>query len=366
MKELQVVLDCEGPITQNDNAFELCEAFLPDGGAFFSRISLYDDFLADVDKRPGYKAGDTLKLILPFLKAFGVSNSLMQTFSARTLVMLPYAREMLEGLGALCNTFIISTSYRQYLEALCAAAYFDMKHIYCTDVDMDVFDVSIEESSRLKDIAMEITMRPVLKWYPELSSRADLPSEIRQELEWLDSIFWDEIPSMQTGKAFALVNPVGGLEKANCLRDSIRQTGISASSVFYAGDSITDVQALSFARQEGGVALSFNGNRYALQAAGYACISPTPYVIFAIARMLAMEGVEGFHSLFMKRANGINGFELLDILQPFLSQDELMPVKESSSMISLFRLEGDFWKKALPMSEEMRKNVRGQKVGALG
>jgi len=66
--------DCEGPISKNDNAYELCERFLPEGAAFFERVSRYDDYLADVVRKPGYRPGDTLRLILPFLRAYGVSD----------------------------------------------------------------------------------------------------------------------------------------------------------------------------------------------------------------------------------------------------------------------------------------------------
>ncbi|RLA85280.1 MAG: energy-converting hydrogenase A, subunit R, partial [Deltaproteobacteria bacterium] len=65
------VTDCEGPISKNDNAFELCCHFIPEGEKFFSLLSRYDDYLAYVEKREGYKAGDTLRLIVPFLIAFG-------------------------------------------------------------------------------------------------------------------------------------------------------------------------------------------------------------------------------------------------------------------------------------------------------
>ncbi len=106
---MQINIDCEGPITQNDNAFELCRELIPSGGEFFARVSRYDDFLADVVQRPGYKAGDTLKLVLPFLKAFGATNRIMEEFSQRTLVLLPGAREMLPLLAGMAPTFIIST-----------------------------------------------------------------------------------------------------------------------------------------------------------------------------------------------------------------------------------------------------------------
>ena len=68
------VSDCEGPLSKNDNAFELAANLVPDGGTFFALISKYDDVLADVIQKPCYKAGDTLRLILPFLKAYGATN----------------------------------------------------------------------------------------------------------------------------------------------------------------------------------------------------------------------------------------------------------------------------------------------------
>ena len=60
------ISDCEGPITKNDNAFEITSRFIRDGDRFYTQISKYDDVLSDVLQRPSYKAGGTLKLILPF------------------------------------------------------------------------------------------------------------------------------------------------------------------------------------------------------------------------------------------------------------------------------------------------------------
>ena len=68
------ISDCEGPISKNDNAFELAANFIPNGDKLFTNISKYDDVLADVLNKPGYTAGSTLKLILPFFKAYGVTD----------------------------------------------------------------------------------------------------------------------------------------------------------------------------------------------------------------------------------------------------------------------------------------------------
>src|SRR3990170_5033021 len=90
------ISDCEGPISKNDNAFELMEHFVPEGDKLFTRISKYDDVLADVVKKPGYNAGDTLKLILPFLKAYDVTDVQMREFSAENILLIPNSKDTLE------------------------------------------------------------------------------------------------------------------------------------------------------------------------------------------------------------------------------------------------------------------------------
>ena len=57
------VTDCEGPISKNDNAFELAEHYIPDGGKFFRILSHYDDVLAYLEQRPNYSVGYTLRLL---------------------------------------------------------------------------------------------------------------------------------------------------------------------------------------------------------------------------------------------------------------------------------------------------------------
>ena len=82
------VTDCEGPISKNDNAFELAKSFVQDGDSFFALISKYDDVLADVVKKPTYKAGDTLRLILPFLKVYGATDNQIRDFVITVIILV--------------------------------------------------------------------------------------------------------------------------------------------------------------------------------------------------------------------------------------------------------------------------------------
>lgn len=362
---IQIDMDCEGPVTQNDNAFELCETFLPQGGDFFARVSKYDDFLADIEKRPGYKAGDTLKLVLPFLLAAGVNEQVMQEFSLKTLAILPKADRMLAFLSARFPTFLISTSYRPYLNALSIRTGFPAASIYCTELIDGLPAPTPKESSLLQELAQEIASQPVLSWPEHAVSVSDLSLEDQRLIERLNRIFWNILPQMPVAAACYAINTVGGREKAVALRDSLERTGNKAFEVLYAGDSITDVQALELVRESGGVAVAFNGNAYAVRSCEYACTGHTPLVIAAIAHVFAEKGRDGLNALL---ADGpVSENVLLNRMAENGVQEELISLMEPYRFsLFLCRITQDTMKTALARSEQVRKEVRGGQIAALG
>ncbi len=366
---IQVNLDCEGPLTENDNAYELCTACIPRGGDFFARVSKYDDYLADVQKREGYKAGDTLKLVLPFLKAYGVTSEKMREFSFETLRLLPGTKRMLPAIAEKFPVFIISTSYRPYLDALCRATGFPAGNIYCTDVDIDKYHLSSDEAARLKDIAREIADQPMLAWPDEASDIDDLDEVHRQVLLRLDDIFWRVIPEMQAGAILHDVNPVGGNEKALSVRDSLRRTGLDASHIFYAGDSITDVQALEFVGRAGGVAMSFNGNSYCIRAARWACLSENTAIVGAIADAVDASGMDVLDSLVLDESGRAGGEYLIEFLREKGARQDMLSDFDSSihgNLPSIYRIEKADILTLISESEDFRKGVRGVSAGELG
>ncbi|MGF3521564.1 MAG: hypothetical protein ACQXXJ_00515, partial [Candidatus Bathyarchaeia archaeon] len=154
--------DCEGPISKNDNAFELTAHFVPDGDKLFSIVSKYDDFLADIVKKKGYTAGSTLKLILPFLKAYDVTDSLMREFSANNLVLIQGIHDTLKHISSIAEAFIVSTSYEHYIKALCNALDFPFENTYCTKLSMENCTLKVNEKEQLKNLAKEIASMPNL------------------------------------------------------------------------------------------------------------------------------------------------------------------------------------------------------------
>lgn len=363
---IQINIDCEGPITQNDNAFELCEALIPKGGEFFSRISRYDDYLADIEKRPGYKAGSTLKFILPFLKAYGATNSMMEEFSQKFLATLPDAKLMLQKLLTIGPTFIISTSYQPYLKALSMETGFPLEQIYCTHVDMDQFTPETHEVERIKKMADEITAMPLLSWHGN-GDKTVIDNVATAALERLDTIFLEEIPSMKIWQAYAGVKTIGGEAKATAVEDSLKKTGLKLSDVIYIGDSITDVNAMRLVRQGGGIAISFNGNSYAVKEADIALIGESPFIIAAFTQLIALKGKDMVSHL-MSGKGFIAGEAIITTFKENgLADDYIEPMLAHHKALQLFKVnEFQDITDLIHRSERMRKIVRGLRVGALG
>jgi len=354
------ITDCEGPISKNDNAFELASRFIPDGDRFFTLISRYDDIQADIIKRPGYKAGDTLKLILPFLKAYGATNEKMRTFSSQNILLVPGADETLRFVLRIMPSFIVSTSYEHYIAALCDAIGFPKENAYCTRVDIDKYVLSEDEIKRLMELRNEISKMPMLEIPKDAATFEDLPNEVQCIVKRLDEIFWDEISQMKAGTILREVNPIGGFEKANAVKEIIKKTEADLSSVIYFGDSITDVDPFRLIREGGGLTVSFNGNRYAIREAEIAVISHNTIIISILADLFRKIGKEGI----IRLAEEWSSSPLKEICEPSLLMKLQSLPRDKTPKVE--RINSENMSRLIRESSDFRKTVRGEAIGRLG
>jgi len=355
------ISDCEGPISKNDNAFELAANFIPNGDKLFANISRYDDVLADILRKPGYSAGSTLKLILPFFKAHGITDKQMNEFSENNIVLIVNSRNTLHHMQAISEAFIVSTSYEHYIKALCKATEFPYKNTYCTKVILDKCAITPHEKDRLRQIAQEITQMHLIDIAQGATTIEDFSHSDQAVIQRLDSFFWSEIPKMFVSKFLVDVVTVGGEQKAEAIRDVVKHLGADLADVMYVGDSITDVEAFKLVRDNGGLTVSFNGNSYAVKNAEVAVLSESNLVTAVIADLFCKFGKEvainallswGFPALeysemdatLIKQLSGVypNGLPKAQIVT---AQNMELLIKESS---------------------EFRKKVRGVAVGRLG
>jgi energy-converting hydrogenase A subunit R len=355
------ISDCEGPISKNDIAFEITSHYILDGDKLFTVISKYDDVLADVLKRPNHRAGNTLKFILPFFKAYDVTDDKMRKFSAQNLVLISGIKETLQYVRKVAHSFIISTSYEHYIRTICRAIGFPYENTYSTNLSIDKYCMTEEEKTKVKKIAKEIAQMPVIEISQEAKSLEDFSEKDQNTIRRLDRIFSKEIASMQIGEIFREIDPVGGSEKAEAVKNAVKKVGVPLADVMYVGDSITDLEAFRLVKGNGGLAVSFNGNHYAVRNAEIAVLSEHSVVTAVVADVFCRFGKEQTLRLVQNwnyealKKNRVNKTLLNRLFSLYPKKLPKVKIITDGNMESLAK-----------ESSEFREKVRGEVIGSLG
>jgi energy-converting hydrogenase A subunit R len=263
-----ICFDLEGPLSPQDNAYELMKLF-PNGDKIFEVISRYDDLLT-LEEREDYEPGDTLALIVPFLVLHNISESDIADLAGKASLTGGADKliSWLEYSG--WKVFCITTAYEQYAIHITQKLGIYAHNVAYTPFPLDKFRATLcKEDLKLLRQAEEdiLTMRPI----------AD-DERIKQSL---DNFFWERLPTTDLGKAIKEVKPVGGRRKVAALNRFADSHQQPLSNWVVIGDSITDFRMLQAVEEEKGLAIAFNANEYAL-----------PYSTMSLASTLISDLVE--------------------------------------------------------------------------
>ncbi|MBE0415305.1 MAG: hypothetical protein IBX36_02025 [Dehalococcoidia bacterium] len=244
-----IFFDMEGPLSIQDNAYEMMKLF-PNGGRVFEVISRYDDLLA-LEERKGYEPGDTLALIVPFLVCHGISGEDIGGLAERAAIVNG-ARELIVSLKN-WRVFCISTTYEQYASRIIQRVGIAPENLACTRFPLDRYrNLAREEDiARIEEIEHEI-----------LAMKSEKGGESAKKR--LDRFFWVELPKTSLGLALSEVKPIGGRRKVAALEGFAQAHGQHLERAVVVGDSITDARMLEVVDSAGGLAIAFNANEYAL------------------------------------------------------------------------------------------------------
>jgi energy-converting hydrogenase A subunit R len=355
------ISDCEGPISKNDNAYELAENFVPNGDRLFANLSRYDDVLADIIKKPDYSAGSTLRLILPFFKAYGVSDRQMEEFSAKNILLIANTQATLRYVQEITAAYIVSTSYQHYIKALCNAVGFPYKNTYCTKLTIDNVAITPQEKDRLREIAQEIAQMPQIEIPKNAAALSDFSATDQAAIARLDAVFWEEIPKMFVGKFLTDVVTVGGEQKAQAICDAAERLDVKLADIMYVGDSITDVEAFRLVREYGGLTVSFNGNSYAVKNAEVSVLSESNLVLALLADLFVRLGTVQTQKVVLnwcRAAVEMSGTNEALLKQLYTVYPGVLPLTQVITPQNMQAITQE--------SSEFRKKVRGVAIGRLG
>jgi energy-converting hydrogenase A subunit R len=246
-----ICFDLEGPLSPQDNAYDLMK-LVPQGGTLFELISRYDDLLT-MEGREDYEPGDTLALIVPFLLLHGITENDIIAL-ARKASLTQGASELVSALRESgWEVYCITTTYEQYAHHITGVLGIPRQHVAATPFPLDSFSKKLtkDEVDLLRKGEEDIL---------ELSQSTD-DRHIKNKL---DDFFWSKLPKTPLGKLIRSVKPVGGQRKVSALTRFATESQQPFSNWVVVADSITDFKMLKTVDQAGGLAIAFNANQYAL------------------------------------------------------------------------------------------------------
>ena len=265
-----ICFDLEGPLSPQDNAYELMKLF-PDGDRVFEIISRYDDLLT-LEEREDYEPGDTLDLILPFLLLHDISGDEITELAVKAS-FVGGAEKLVSWLQSKgWKVFCITTTYEPYAMHLTHKLGIFTHNVACTVLPWGKLHLTLgeEELALLKQAEEDIlTMKPVTD-----------DDRIKQTL---DKLFWEKLPGTDLGETMKSVKPVGGRRKVAALNEFAEKYNQPLANWVVVGDSITDFRMLEAVDTAGGLAIAFNANEYALP---YATMSLASKDIFSLTKVL--------------------------------------------------------------------------------
>lgn len=245
-----IFFDLEGPLTTQDNAYELMKLF-PNGEKIFEVISRYDDLLT-LENKPAYEPGDTLALIAPFLIYHRIKENDIVGL-ARTATLTNGATHLISHLkDQSWHIFCISTSYEQYAIYITQGLGIPPQNVACTVFPLDKILQTLCKDDFPELAAVE---REILNTHP-----------INDDCikRTLDHFYWDTLPKTDMKIILEQVKPMGGQHKVEALKRFAQAQGEPLFNCVVVGDSITDYKMLQTIDKAGGLAIAFNANEYAL------------------------------------------------------------------------------------------------------
>jgi energy-converting hydrogenase A subunit R len=293
----QFVINMDGPIATNDNAFELCEHFVRDGAQLYAMLSRYDELVSRSRRNQKSNVGSKGQLILPFLRAFGANDNNMHEFSRLHVKMLPGAAKTMRFVQELMASFAVSASYEHHVTEVCDLIGFPYENAYCTKLSLDAVQMDNWEADLLKNYAREIVSLPLIEITRGARGPADLSPRDQLTVNRLEDIFTKEISDLNAFRLVTEVQAIGADEKAADLLDICKKTGVGLEDTMYIGSDGSDVLALQLVRRGGGLAVAFNGSAEATREAEVKVASENSVVTSVITEAFYKSGKDAVLSL---------------------------------------------------------------------
>jgi len=293
-EDKQALCTVSGFLSSGNAMKRMCDRFIRNGGRVFDVLTAYDNIQSYALDRDDRSSGDSVRTMIPLLKANGVTDSSMQKFFVDNIEIMPGAN-VIHHINDTMPTAMVSEYYEHHSVALCDSLKLPSDSIKCTEVSFDSLNIDKREAGMFRGYASDISKLDV----PKITSNDDmmyLDGKDQGIIEIIEEIL-EKMNGADIMSQADIIDPVGSRDKAHAVMDMRRRTGVDMESTAYVGNNATDYPAMDVIRSNEGLSLSFNGDGYAVRGSNVAVMSPNSIVAAVILSEFYAGGTEEVYSL---------------------------------------------------------------------
>ncbi len=296
----QLICEPQGFLIRNDCARMLCGHFIPKGERLYDLIDRYDNITSYVLNRTDIgHSGDAIRMVAPFLVAFGVSDYQAEKFFSENMKLMADAPHVVGYFRDILPSFYDSCMYDHAADALCSLTGLARESVGCTQLELDnaASDMSWDERSMLRKIAAELADMPIPTTRYKLNVPMALSKDEVDMVKALDDVFVRRLQGTSAYDMISEMPAVGANEKAYALLDIRKTTQIDMDGTAYIGGETIDYQALDLVKDGGGLAIAYNGSEFAVHGANVSVISESSLAGAVLVEQFYDTGIEGVYDL---------------------------------------------------------------------
>jgi len=280
------ITNCEGPVSNNDSAREIAEAFLPEGGKLFTLLKQFDVYLGNIEKIKSHVHGNSLKYILPFLKAANVTDKDVRKFSNQHVSVMNGTKEIFTSIQEKMETYIVSASYVHCVEEIANYLGVESANTYSTRFSFDDYTMGEREQKMFTGLMGAFLQLPSISW----NEAGVVPPDGQFAIDSLKAFLFERLSTFSVNQWLKGIQLMSGAAKAEAVLDIAKRGNVSPEDIIYVGEGIADVNALSLVKEQGGLSVSYNGSKEAVLNAEYIVVSRDVAILKEMALTFCQSG----------------------------------------------------------------------------
>ncbi len=296
-EETQFICSDHVFLTRSNHVRDLCARFVKNGGRLYDVLSRYDTLTLYALGRDSANAGSVNRMVVPFLKAGGITDEAAYNFCKSTTVLMPNADKVMRYISSQMPAFISSESYEHHLMPLGDVLGVPYANISCNLFSFDATKVSRPDAKALRSIASSIINARLTDEMYSVTQSPYLNKFDSKLVDMVDDEYTKRIAKMDFLDQLKRDVKIAGNEKAYSVLELCRKKEIDMGSTIIVGSDESDYPAMDLVRDSNGLAISFNGTEYAVRGSNVAILDENPITVAVLSMEFYNGGIESVYDM---------------------------------------------------------------------